>query len=89
MLFSLIFYHVCALGNDFQARAFLRGWTAALPFWAGSIVGIFQLSLLFLRGSTGLTSKPGAVPMNFAAKLNVLAAYAAFAFVCAIVFGMV
>ena len=27
--------------------------------------------------------------MNFAAKLNVVAAYAAFAFVCAIVFGMV
>jgi len=27
--------------------------------------------------------------MNFAAKLNLVAAYAAFAFVCAIVFGMV
>ena len=31
----------------------------------------------------------GALPMNFAAKLNVVAAYAAFALVCAIVFGMV
>jgi hypothetical protein len=29
------------------------------------------------------------VPMNFAAKLNLVAAYAAIAFVCAIVFGMV
>jgi hypothetical protein len=27
--------------------------------------------------------------MNFAAKINVVAAYAVFAFVCAIVFGMV
>jgi len=27
--------------------------------------------------------------MNFAAKINLVAAYAAFAFVCAIVFGMV
>jgi hypothetical protein len=31
----------------------------------------------------------GAVPMNFAAKVNLVAAYAAFAFVCAIVFKMV
>jgi hypothetical protein len=54
----------------------------AVPFWWPQAV----------PGSEAISAslwKPGAVPMNFAAKLNVIAAYAAFAFVCAIVFGMV
>jgi hypothetical protein len=61
----------------------------ALPFGAGSIVGIFKLSSVFWRPRESHVETEGAVPMNFAAKLNVVAAYAAFAFVCAIVFGMV
>ena len=56
-------------------------------FLAGSILVALGKGL---RRPTRHTSKgKGAVPMDFAAKLNVVAAYAAFAFVCAIVFGVV
>lgn len=67
-----------------------------LGFRAGSIVAIIGAGPEGEASKDGLgqgrplvTSKTGALPMNFAAKLNVVAAYAAFALVCAIVFGMV
>ena len=56
------------------------------PKFSGGLASVEPLKLGQLRC---LTSKPGAVPMDFAAKINVVAAYTAFAFVCAIVFGMV
>jgi hypothetical protein len=55
--------------------------------WARFIVATFKR--FRLEEATRVTSSREQFPMNFAAKLNVVAAYIAFAFVCAIVFGMV
>ena len=90
MLFSLIFYHNARARTRLERIAaigvFARVERGAV-FRAGSIlVPSRQLSGL---EETKTHRRPGAVPMNFVEKLNVVAAYAAFAFVCAIIFGMV
>lgn len=87
MLFSLIFYHNREAGNEFARMRVLVRDGVRMPVWPGSIPVALGKAL---RRPTRHTSKgKGAVPMDFAAKLNVVAAYAAFAFVCAIVFGVV
>lgn len=88
MLFSLIFYHN-PLWNVLAGCAFSAGWISA------RLLGRFHCG--YLRGRAQRQASEvaaghverGALPMNFAAKLNVVAAYAALALVCAIVFGMV
>ena len=87
MLFSLIFYHDRGAGTNFAGARFSGD--GQRPCLLGRFHSGYPLSGSGLEETNAYTSKPGAVPMNFAAKLNVVAAYAAFAFVCAIVFGMV
>ena len=71
----------------FSGERVLVGMDSGSVFCAGSI--LVALGKGLRRPTRHTSENKGAVPMNFAAKLNVVAAYAAFAFVCAIVFGMV
>jgi len=86
-LFSLIFYH------DFQLERFrFSGVGARMDsgsvFYAAAIAGILGRGNR-AQGDRTYVETQGAVPMNFVAKLNLVAAYAAFAFVSAIILGMI
>lgn len=86
MLFSLIFYHDLAVERFGGKRVAMR-MDSGPDFRAGSVVAILNTGRT--RGFATGYAETGALPMNFAAKLNVVAAYAAFALVCLIVFGMI
>jgi hypothetical protein len=58
------------------------GQTAALTFWAGN-------RLVDLGVNAGTDVNQGSRPMTFVNRLSVLTAYLAFAFVCAIVLGVI
>ena len=58
------------------------GWTAALTFLAGN-------ALLALRVIARHDVNQGSIPMTFVSRLSVFTTYVAFAFVGAIVLGMI